>query len=117
VEHRELKVEYRRFESSGSEIAQLPPLRRVLQISEIDDEAAAAWWLIEPALIRDAKRCMGEDGPIDWLGVNYAEWNPTFSNRGSFRYAGYVYLSSDAYPWFRVMMERRLSFLSKDVTH
>lgn len=98
TEHHELKVEYRRFEGSNPKTARLPSLDRVLQISEIDDEAAAHWWLIEPALVKDAKQCMGEGDSVAWLGVNYAEWNPTFSNRGS----------------FRIMMERRLSILTRN---
>lgn len=79
-----LKVEYRRFGPSDPRIAQLPSLHRVLQISEFDDDAASIWWLIEPALIGDAKARTG-GGSADWLGVNYAEWSPTLSNRGSFR--------------------------------
>ncbi|KAF8599581.1 hypothetical protein BDV93DRAFT_511560 [Ceratobasidium sp. AG-I] len=98
TDHQELKVEYRRFESPNPKINELPSLERVLQISELDDEAAASWWLVEPRLVLVAKRVMGEEEAAGWLGVNYAEWNPVFSNRGI----------------FRLMMERRLSFLLKD---
>ncbi|CAE6505763.1 unnamed protein product [Rhizoctonia solani] len=92
-----LKVEYRRFESNPV-ISQLPSLHRVLQVSDVDDEEDTHWWLIEPALIQQAKWSVGEDGPVDWLGVNYAEWQPKLTNRGS----------------FRMMMERRLSDLMSE---
>ncbi|KAH7341360.1 hypothetical protein B0J17DRAFT_625886 [Rhizoctonia solani] len=89
-----LKVEYRQFESSST-IAQLPYLDRVLQINDVDYDEDTHWWLIEPALIQEAKWSVGESGPAEWLGVNYAKWNPELTNRGS----------------FRMMMERRLSDL------
>ncbi|KAG9119803.1 hypothetical protein FRC07_004977, partial [Ceratobasidium sp. 392] len=75
-EHCNLRVEYRRFETKNDKAASLPSLNRALQISEVDDDAAANWWLIEPSLIRSAKGHMDESGAVDWLGVNYAEWNP-----------------------------------------
>lgn len=116
MEHQELKVEYRRFETLHFKTDQLPSLHRVLQISEIDDEAAAHWWLIEPGLVEDAKRCMGEGGPTNWLGVNFAEWSPTFSNRGSFRYVPQIWLKEGAEIWLRIMMERRLSILMRNTS-
>ncbi|CAE6442268.1 unnamed protein product [Rhizoctonia solani] len=96
-EHDTLKVEYRRFDSNP-DIAQLPFLHRVLQVSDVDDDEDTHWWFIEPALIQQAKWSVGEDGPAEWLGVNYAEWQPKLTNRGS----------------FRIMMERRLSDLMNE---
>ncbi|KAG8737777.1 hypothetical protein FRC10_007804 [Ceratobasidium sp. 414] len=110
VEHRNMRVEYRRFETPNEKAASLPCLDRVLQISEADEDAAASWWLIEPSLICSAKDHMGEAGTADWLGVNYAEWNPIFSNRGSFRYVACCH-SYCADSRRSLMMERRLSLL------
>ncbi|KAG9084109.1 hypothetical protein FS749_005497, partial [Ceratobasidium sp. UAMH 11750] len=67
-EHRNMRVEYRRFETPNAKAASLPPLDRVLQISEMDEDAAATWWLIEPSLVRSAKDHIGEAGAADWLG-------------------------------------------------
>ncbi|CAE6416116.1 unnamed protein product [Rhizoctonia solani] len=92
-----LRVEYRRFESN-SVVSRLPFLRRVLQVADTDGDQYLDWWLIEPALIQEAKRSVGEDGPAEWLGVTYAVWDPQLTHRGS----------------FRMMMERRLAGLVKD---
>ncbi|CAE6363190.1 unnamed protein product [Rhizoctonia solani] len=92
-----LKVEYRRFESNHL-VSQLPCLHRVLQVADTDEDQYLDWWLIEPGLIEEAKRSVGEDGPAEWLGVTYAVWDPQLTHRGS----------------FRMMMERRLAGLVKD---
>ncbi|KAJ1307965.1 hypothetical protein OPQ81_002042 [Rhizoctonia solani] len=98
VGHDELKVEYRRSGDLNPKVGSLPPLHRVLQVGGDDDDAAESWWLIEPDLIKEARNPMGENGPAEWLGVNYAEWNPRITNQGS----------------FRLMMERRLYCLLKE---